>query len=397
MKTQREAGRSGAADEALQRVREFTRRELLGQHDDFDQVTEPPSVANEVFGAFRDAGLANWWLPPEYGGLGLNLEDSVDIVSELAYGDAGTAFTMFISVIGTTMVSLYGTDGLRQRFLRPMGTTGGFSATLGSEQAAGSELARTATTATRRGDEVVLNGDKFFSTNADFANFLVVIARSTDNRFLAVVVPRQTQGVHVKKRWDTVGLRSAATYQVALDNCRVPADNILGGPGLGLLEIGLNPSRILIAATAIGIARRIRDVTIEYATTKSLGDATLLRHPVFAGKLGHMEMCIDVMRNQCLSAAREFDALGNRADAAAEFTRRGALRSALTAKMFCGQTGWTVAGTGSEMLGGLGYTNETVLGKLLRDMRYVSIVEGGDDVLRDLVFRRYVGPAFKRI
>ncbi|MFD2349995.1 acyl-CoA dehydrogenase family protein [Nonomuraea ferruginea] len=76
--------------------------------------------------------------------------------------------------------------------------------------------------------------------------------------------------------------------------------------------------------------------------------------------------------------------------------RVGTLKSALTTKMFCGQTGWQIASAASEMFGGLGYTHEAVIGKLLRDMRYVSIVEGGDDVLRDLVFSRYVVPVSKR-
>ncbi|MGW8375241.1 acyl-CoA dehydrogenase family protein [Streptomyces sp. ODS28] len=382
--------------EFLRRVREFARDELLSRTAELDALTEPPAASGELARTFHEAGLSNWWLPEKCGGQGRGLEESVDVVSELAYGDAGAAFTLFISVIGTTMVSLYGTEELRERFLRPMAAKGGFSAVLGSEREAGSELGRTATTAVTSGNDVILDGEKFFSTNADFADVLVVVARSAD-RFVAVAVPRGTPGVRIVKRWDTLGLRSAGTYQVSLRNCRVPASYVLKGPGLGLLEIGLNPSRTLIAATALGIARRVRDIVLEYAATKSLGDSTLLRHPVFAQKVGHMEMCIDVMRNQCLAAAREFDAVMRGEDAPAAFLRRGALRSSLTAKLFCGQTGWSVASAGSEMLGGLGYTQEAELGKLLRDMRHAAIIEGGDDVLRDLVFRRYATPAFKRL
>jgi alkylation response protein AidB-like acyl-CoA dehydrogenase len=278
-----------------------------------------------------------------------------------------------------------------------MGRRGGFSAALGSEREAGSELGRTATTATLQDGEIVLDGEKFFSTNADFADFLVVVARTPDERFVAVVVPRGTPGVRVVKRWDMIGLGSAATYQVTLERCRVPATHLLDGSGLGLLEIGLNPSRVLIAAVAVGLARRIRDVVLDYARTKPLQGSTLIDHPVFGAKLGQMEMIIEVMRNQCLAAAGEFDELAARPDAPAELLRRGALRSCVAAKMFCGQAGWELAGTGSELLGGLGYTEESELGGLLRDMRFVSIVEGGDDVLRELMFRRYARPAFKRL
>ena len=96
------------------------------------------------------------------------------------------------------------------------------------------------------------------------------------------------------------------------------------------------------------------------------------------------------MRHVCRGAAREFDLIMGEPDAAERFLRRGTLKSALTAKSFCGRTGWKIAGLGSEMFGGLGYTREMTIDKLVRDIRHVSIIEGGDDVLRDLVFHRYV-------
>ena len=103
-------------------------------------------------------------------------------------------------------------------------------------------------------------------------------------------------------------------------------------------------------------------------------------------------MSIDVMRNQCRAAAAQFDTM-----TAAELYRAGTIRSALAAKMYCGQAGWQVATIGSELFGGLGYTHDHLIGKLVRDLRYVGLVEGGDDVIRDLLFTRYVVPSFKRI
>ncbi|MGW7201062.1 acyl-CoA dehydrogenase family protein [Streptomyces chryseus] len=384
------------AEKFLGRICEFTHAELTDRNEEIDSLLEPPQPLHRSFHA---QGLANWWLPKEYDGAGLGLRQSVDIVSELAYGDAGTAFTFFVPIIATTAISLYGTRALQEQTLKPMGRTGGFLATLGSERAAGSELTNITTTAVRDGDHLELCGEKLFTTNAQFADHLLVIARDAHQQLsqLAIVVPRATPGINIVKRWNTIGLRSAATYQVTFDRCRVPETHVLTGPGLEILEIGLNPSRILIAATAIGIARRIRDLAMDYAKTKSLRETTLIRHPVFAAKLGQMEAQIDVMRNQCLAAADEFDTLMARSDAAQELLRCGALRSALSAKLFCGQTGWQIASTASEMFGGLGYTHEMMIGKLVRDMRHVSIIEGGDDVLRELIYHRFVLPPFKRI
>jgi len=381
--------------EYVRTVQSFARRELIGQEKLLDSFADAPLP---LYGRFADTGLANWWLAKEHGGLGMSLEDSVRIVAELAYGDAGAAFTLFIPVLTTSMVAWYGSEELRGEQLGRMVADNASCATLGSEHDAGSELARITTTVRRDGDTLVLNGNKAFSTNADFGQFLVVIARveGSASEYLAVLVPRETPGITVDKRWEMIGLRSSGTYQVSLTDCRVPASHALRGNGLRLLEVGLNASRILIATTALGIARRVRDVCMDYAKVKTVKGAPLASNAVFAAKLGQFEMLIEVMTNQCLAAAREYDAIAVRPDAGEEFLRVGTLKSALTTKMFCGQTGWQIASTASEMFGGIGYSHEAVIGKLLRDVRYVSIVEAGDDVLRELMFSRYVVPVSKR-
>lgn len=375
--------------DVLREVEEFVRTHPLAD----------AARSAELQSEFRAGGLANWWLPKAFGGLGLSLEDSVDVVAALAYGDAGFAFTSFVSMVGTNLVSLYGDERLRADCLRQLVENGGYCATLGSERAVGSELDRMATSVVRCAGTTVVNGEKLFSTNAELADFLVVFARSDgagDPPYAAVVLPRATEGVHVGKRWNTVGLRTSPVYQVSFADCAVPAGNMLDGHGLRLLEIGLNASRILIAATALGMARRIRDLCLDYAKGKTLKGSTLVRNALFADKLAQMEVGIEAMRNQCKAAARDHDAIMAGPDPSAEFSRRGTLKSALIAKLFCGQTGWRIVSVGSEVFGGLGYTDESPIGDLVRDMRYVSLVEGGDDVLRELVYKRYVVPASKR-
>lgn len=380
--------------EYLRTVQSFVRSELIGQETLLDSLAPAPLP---LYDRFAETGLANWWLPKEVGGLGLSLAESVRIVAELAYGDAGVAFTLFIPVLTTSMVNWYAEPELAERYLGRLSAGNGYCATLGSEHEAGSELARIGTTVRADGDTLILSGIKAFSTDADFGQFLVVIARSDGPAgFQAVLVPRDAPGVAIDRRWDVNGLRASATYQVSLTEVRVPAAHALRGNGLRLLEVGLNASRILIATTALGIARRVRDTCMDYARDKMVKGAPLATNAVFAAKLGQFEMQIEVMANQCLAAAGEYDAIASQPDAAAEFLKLGTLRSALSTKMFCGQTGWQIASTASEMFGGLGYTSDAVIGKLLRDMRYVSIVEGGDDVLRDLMFTRYVVPVSKR-
>ncbi|MFC5290400.1 acyl-CoA dehydrogenase family protein [Actinokineospora guangxiensis] len=375
-------------------ARGFAAAELT-DHRYFDGLPEPPMPQQA---RLADAGLANWWMPVEYGGPGVSLREGVDIVSELSYGDAGFAFTSYLSILATTMVHLYGEDEVRKPLLTDFAGSGGVCATLASEDAAGSELGRTETTSTRRGGAVIITGDKYFSTNTDLAEFLVVVTRSaeSDQDFRAVVVPRDAPGIKVVRRWDVLGMRGSATYEVRLRNVRVPASHVLRGNGIRVLEAGLNASRVLIATTSIGLSRRVRDEAMSYAATKTIKGERLTANNVFAAKLGEIEMQIDLMLNQCRAAAAEFDAIMARPDAADEFLRVGSTRSALAAKMACGQLGWAVASTGSQLFGGLGYTNDHIIGKLTRDLRWTALVEGGEDVMRDLLYSRYVLPGDRR-
>lgn len=379
----------------LRETRGYVRRELIGNEDQLDALLPVPLEAHT---RFAETGLANWWLPKDVGGLGHDLETSVRIAAELAYGDAGTAFTLFIPVLTTSMVDWYAEPEVRERFLSEQLADGTAGATLGSEHEAGSELARITCTARRDGDSWVVSGVKAFSTNTDTAAYLVVIARAEAEAsgYVAILVPRDTAGLVIEKRWDVIGLRSSATYQVRLDDCRVPASYALRGNGLRLLEVGLNASRILIAASAIGISRRVRDLCLDYGRAKQVKGAPLTSNAVFASRLGHFEMLIEAMTQQCLAAAREYDALAAEDDPGTAFVKVGTMKSALCAKMLCGQMGWEIASTASEMFGGVGYTHESLIGKLLRDVRYVSVIEGGDDVLRELMYARYVVPAAKR-
>lgn len=367
-------------------ARDFARECLLPAREAGAPLPEPPP------------GLRDWWLPPALGGR--TLAEAVDIVDELAYGDAGFAFSRLVSVIGAIATWLYGEPGLAE-LLPGLAERGGAFATVASERVAGSELDRMATVVVHEADTVVLTGEKLFSTNAAEAEYLLVAARyegagPDDPPYVLVVVPAGTAGLTVGQRWGTSGLTTSPVYPVSLADCRVPAGNVLHGHGLRLLEVCLNPSRVLIAATAIGMARRIRDVCLEHAATRTVAGAPLTAHPLFGDKLAQIEIDVLAMRALCRSAAAEYDAIMAGPDPAAAFALRGALKSAVAAKVFCGRAGWAAASVASELFGGLGYTDAVPIGRLLHDMRYVSLVEGGEDVLRELIYRRHVVPRARR-
>lgn len=341
---------------------------------------------------FRSAGLANWWVPARFGGREVPLTDSVELVSRIAYHDAGFAFTAFLPILGSRMLELYGDPEPARVHLGDLAASGSFCAALGSEADAGSELANTSTTFRREGGRLVLDGEKAFSTNLAFARFALVLARNAHDTkdFSMILVPADTPGFEVGHRWPMSGLQGTGTYAARFVSCSVPAANELAGNGIRILEVGLNASRILMAAISIGIARRVRDLAMDYAAGKRLGGRPLQQNAVFGARMGQLEADLESLKSVCLRAAGEYDAIATRPDAAAAFYRRGVVKSAVMAKMHCGQTGWRIVSRASEGFGGLGYTEAHPIQRLLRDMRHISIVEGGDDVLRELTYSRYV-------
>ena len=345
-----------------------------------------------VWEKFRAAGLANWWVPARFGGREVSLRDSVELVARLAYHDPGFAFTSFLSVLASRMLELYGDRDLARSRLAELASAGTFCAALGSEAEAGSELANTATTFRRTGGRLVLDGEKAFSTNLAFARFCLVLARNAEDPkdYSMILVPEGTPGFEVGHRWQMSGLQGTGTYAARFTGCSVPAANELAGNGIRILEVGLNASRVLMAAISIGIARRVRDLSMDYAAARSLGGRPLQQNAVFASRLGQLEAELESLKSVCLRAAADYDALYTGPDPAAALYRQGVVKTAVMAKMHCGQTGWRIVSRASEGFGGLGYTEPHPIQRLMRDMRHISIVEGGDDVLRELAYSRYV-------
>lgn len=377
----------------IDEIKAFVKDHVIGHEAHFDNPSDMPPL--KTFSAMHERKLLHWWIPSSYGGRGISLTEGLEATIELAYGDQGLASNYPPTMLGSIPLVLWGTDEQKERFLRPMAEQGGFASMLGSEQNAGSELLRVETTAEKDGDDYVINGNKFFASNAEHAHFWVVLAKSSKDipQFKAIIVPRGTPGAGVVKRWDTIGIRACVTYQTRFENCRVPANLVLPVHGLRALEASLNPSRVLLGAGAIGTARRARDLCLAYAKQKTLKNATLMDNPTFAGKLGQMEAEIEAMHLMAKAAAREFDDKTSTEEGRKALLKTGTIKAALVTKLLCGQLGYRIASEASTMFGGLGYTDDSLIGKLVRDVRCVSIIEAGDDVLRETMFGRYVRKA----
>lgn len=358
-----------------------------------DWVAEDPGTAG-ILDRFARSGLNNWWLPTNVGGAGLALEEGVDVAEELAAHDAGLAFAACVSGLAGTIIDGFADPAVRDRVLRGIAVSGGYLATAGSEHEAGSELQHLATTAAEADDGFVVQGVKAFATNADRADHVVVICRRVESRraFVALVVPRASEGLRSTREWETTGLRTAETVELAFDEVRVSSEAVCRGNGLRLLETGLNVSRTYLAAIAIGICRRLMTELCSYAQDKVVAGVPLLKHPVFGARLAELYVTITSMRSVVRDAARAYD----HAVSGAPTEPIGVLPEVVTAKLLCGRLAWEQAAALSSVMGGLGYIDGSPVDRALRDARHVSIIEGGEDVLRELLHRRVILPAARK-
>ena len=376
-----------------QKFATFVRDHILGRESWLDG--SPPHPLEPIVELGRQ-GLVHWWVPESQGGAGLSVRHSIDLVELLAYGDAGIANGLAGRCLAAAALRIYGDDVQRRNFLAPSATDPSFFGALAaSEEAAGSELLNTATTARKASGEYVLNGVKFVSTGAALAAFTIVLAATDDGDLRAFIVPMDAKGVRVVKRWQMAGLRSYDYSQVAFENCRIPESSILRGHGVRVVEAVTSAMRPQLAATAVGIGMRVRDLCLDYAATKLIKGRPLAENDVFAAKMGQMEAELSVMQSACRDAATEFDEIMRSKDPEQHFHRHGGTKSAIVAKLICGQLGWKIVSVGSELFGGLGYTQDHLIFKLVRDMRHVSILEAGDDVIRSLIYGRHCTQVFE--
>src|SRR5499433_1673519 len=241
----------------LQTVREFADAEIRPHVMEWDEKQEFP---RDLFRKLGELGLLGTIFPEEYGGAGLSTADYAAIVEEIACVDGSIALALAAHTsLGSSHIFRFGTDAQRRRYM-PLLTSGEWLAAWGlTEAEAGSDSGGTKTTAVRDGDGWVLNGSKNFITNASVAGVAVLMAvtdRSAKRRGISsFLVELSNPGIRVGKKENKLGMRASDTCTLVMEDCRVPADSLVGGEGDGWynsMKI-LDGGRISIAALSVGI------------------------------------------------------------------------------------------------------------------------------------------------
>ena len=364
-------------------VRDFAEKEIKPHAQDWDETAEFP---HEVFKKMGELGLLGIPFPEEYGGSGGDTISYAIAVEEIgrACGGTGLSYAAAIS-LGASPIYYFGTEEQKQKWLVPMAkgeTLGAFGLT---EPNAGSDAGGTRTRAVLDGDEYVINGEKCWITNAQYARQVIVTAvtgkdERGKNIISAIIVPTDTPGFTINSNYDKMGVRASNTCELIFEDVRVPRENLLGDPNKGFKQFlyTLDGGRISIAALAVGIAQAAFEKALRYAKERTQFGQAISKFQAIQFKLADMAMKIELARNMVYKAAWLKD--NNK-----PFTKEASF-----AKLFASEAGFEVCNQAIQIHGGYGYMKEYEVERHLRDMKLMEIGEGTSEVQR-LVIARQLG------
>src|SRR5689334_6527298 len=367
-------------------AREFATKEIRPKAAEYDVAMTHPV---DVIAKAHEVGLMNVNIPAEYGGLGLNSFDGMLVGEELNWGCTGIGTSLSANGLGAGPVVIAGTDEQKATWLPPLIEEPILCSFGLSEPEAGSDVARLKTTAVRRGDEYVLNGSKTFITNAGYAAWTVVFAKTDASKghrgMSAFIVPMDTPGVTIEQHLDKMGQRATDTSAFALQDVVVPAANRLGeeGDGFKLAMQTLDFTRPGTAVGAVGVAQAAYELSVEYAKERVTFDMPIAMHQGVNFLIADMATEIEAARLLTWQAAWMLDA---------GYGRRATLYSSF-AKRFAADTAMKVATDAVQVLGGYGYIKEYPVEKLMRDAKLFQIYEGTSQIQRLVIAREIFMPS----
>jgi butyryl-CoA dehydrogenase len=334
----------------------------------------------EIVDQMRDLGLFGITIPTAYGGLGLDLLTYIGVIEELAYGWMSLTGIVNTHTMAATLLLQHGDDAQKERWLPSMATGERRCALSLSEPDAGSDTRNISCRATRDGDQYVISGTKAWVTNGERAS-LVALAARTDEGISAFIVEKEPgpsfEGISVVRHVGKLGYKGVETVDMAYDDHRIPAANLVGEPGrglpqvLGVLEVG----RINIAARAVGVARAAFDAALAYAQQRTTFGKPIGEHQAIQLKLADMATGLEAARLLTRNAA-ERKAAGLRCDVEAGM-----------AKLFSSETALELATEAMRILGGVGYTTEMAVERFYRDAPLMVIGEGTNEIQRLVIAR----------
>ncbi|MFB3886560.1 MAG: acyl-CoA dehydrogenase family protein [Thermodesulfobacteriota bacterium] len=354
------------------------------------EVIQPVAAEHDRDGTFpldvmekaHREGFFTPLVPKKYGGQGLGVLDHCVLSEELAAGCMGIYVSIFVSTLALHPIIKFGTENLRERFLKPFCSKFSIASYCLSEMTVGSDPASMKTTAILDGDHYVLNGTKMWITNGGYADFYLVFATVDPQKrhkgIITLVVPSGLEGVSHGEPIDKMGQRASNTTSVTFKNVRVPRENLLAGEGEGFKKAmaALDVTRPMIAIGAVGIARTAMELATQYAKKRIQFGVPIVQHQAVQFMLADMARDIEAARLLVYKAAWLAD----------QGVRNS--KEAAMAKAFAADMAMRVTTDAVQIYGGAGYTKWHPVEKLMRDAKVIQIYEGTAQIMRLITARQ---------
>ncbi|MGV0853270.1 acyl-CoA dehydrogenase family protein [Mycolicibacterium phlei] len=379
--------------EILAQTRHFVRTAVVPRES---EILASDRVPDDLREQAKKMGLFGYAIPQEWGGLGLNLAQDVELAMELGYTSLAlrSMFGTNNGIAGQVLVG-FGTDAQKSRWLGPMASGDVVASFALTEPGAGSNPSGLRTKAVRDGSgdnaEWVINGQKRFITNAPTADLFVVFARTRpaddDGPGIAVfLVPADTPGVSVGAKDAKMGQEGAWTADVSFDDVRVPAEALVGGSediGYRAAMISLARGRVHIAALAVGSAQRALDESVTYAATATQGGTPIGNFQLVQAMIADQQTGVMAGRALVRDAARKW------------VTNEDRRVAPSVAKLFCTEMVGQVADLAVQIHGGTGYMREVPVERIYREVRLLRLYEGTSEIQRLIIGSNLVKAAQK--
>jgi len=341
--------------------------------------------AHEVLKKMGDLGLLGISKPESVGGLGLDYSYQVAFAEALGFCTCG-GLPMAIGVqtdMATPALARFGSDYLKENFLKPAVAGDMVAAIAVSEPGAGSDVAGIKTTARKVGEEYIISGSKLWITNGTQADWACMLVNSGDsgdrhgNKSL-IVVPLDAKGVDRKQKLDKLGQRSSDTAMIFLDEVRVPARNLIGqeGKGFSYQMQQFQEERLFLSASIIAAMERVIDDTAAYTRQRQAFGQSILDNQYVQFRLSELKTEVEALRALTYRATTELVA------------GRDAALLASMAKLKSGRLGREVTDACLQFWGGQGYMWESSVAQFYRDLRLHSIGGGADEVMLGIISKR---------
>lgn len=372
---------SEEGQELLGAVKEFCEKEVKEQCKEYDKTGEWPK---KIYDKAIEMQLHMLEVPEEYGGMGLDRVSVAALIEQMAIADSGFATTISASGLGMKPVLIGGTEEQKQRACDLI-VDGGFAAFCLTEPGAGSDASAGKTTAVRDGDSYILNGRKCFITNGAVSSFYCVTAmtdKSAGTKGISMFyIEKDTPGLSTGHEEDKMGIRTSNTCDVVLEDCRIPASNLIGaeGQGFSIAMKTLDQARAWMGCIATGIAQRGMEEAIAYGKERIQFGKPVLKNQALQFKIADMAIKIETARQMVAHALTLMD-LG------LPYSKESAI-----AKCYASDIAMEVASEAIQMFGGYGYSREYPVEKLLRDAKIFQIFEGTNEIQRIVVANNTIG------